>query len=65
LIIQDDIAILLTGNFTTNLAESYIHVRSKFDGGKQINRLQRGSRQGRCAGAALRINNGPNLDPLC
>jgi len=25
-----------TGNFTTNLAESWMHIRSKFDGGKQI-----------------------------
>ena len=31
-----------------------MNVRSKFDGGKQINRLQRGSCQGRCAGAGLR-----------
>ena len=42
-----------------------MHVRSKFDGGKQINRSQRGSWQGRCAGAALRINNGPNWGPMC
>ena len=25
------------GNFTINLAEGYMHIRSKFDGGKQIN----------------------------
>ena len=24
------------GNFTTNLAEGWMHIRSKFDGGKQI-----------------------------
>jgi len=51
------------GNFTTNLAESYIHIRTKFDGGKQINRSQRGSWQGRCAGAALRMNDGPEWGP--
>ena len=31
-------------------------IRSKFDGGKQINRSQSGSWEGRCAGAALRVN---------
>ena len=30
----------LLGNFTTNLAESLMHIRSKFDGGKVINRSQ-------------------------
>ena len=53
----------VTGNFTTNLAESYMNVRSKFDGGKQINRSQRGSWQGRCAGAGLRLNIGPDWGP--
>jgi len=33
----------ITGNFTTNLAESWMHIRSKFDGGKQISRIQSGS----------------------
>jgi len=28
-----------TGNFTTNLAESYMNVRAKFNGGKQINKV--------------------------
>ena len=27
------------GNFTTNLCESWMHIRSKFDGGKQINQI--------------------------
>lgn len=27
----------LIGNFTTNLAESWMHMRTKFDGGKVIN----------------------------
>ena len=47
---------MYTGNFTTNLAEGYMHIRSKFDGGKQINRSQSGSWEARCAGAALRVN---------
>lgn len=36
----------LMGNFTTNLAESWMHIRSKFDGGKVINRSQSGSWHG-------------------
>ena len=52
--------IFITGNFTTNLAESYMHVRSKFNGGKQINRSQKGSWQSRCTGAALKMNEGPS-----
>ena len=43
-------------NFTTNLGEGYVNVRSKFDGGKQVNR-------GRCAGAGLRINEGSAWGP--
>ena len=27
----------LIGNFTTNLAESWMHMRTKFEGGKVIN----------------------------
>jgi len=41
-----------------------MHIRSKFDGGKQINRSQKGSWQGRCAGAALRMNQGVNWGPV-
>ena len=40
-----------------------MHIRCKFDGGKQINRVQSGSWQGRCAGAGLRQNLGPNWGP--
>ena len=40
-----------------------MHIRSKFDGGKQINRIQSGSWQGRCAGAGLRCNMGPSWGP--
>ena len=50
---------MLLGNFATNLCEGWMHIRSKFDGGKQINRIQSGSWQGRCAGAGLRQNLGP------
>ena len=32
----------LIDNVTTNLAESWMHVRTKFDGGKVINRSQSG-----------------------
>ena len=42
-----------------------MHVRSKFDGGKQINHSQNGSWQRRCAGAALRMNEGPSWGPMC
>ena len=45
-----------TGNFTTNLAKGYMNIHCKFDVGKQINRSQHGSWEGRCAGAALRVN---------
>ena len=40
-----------------------MHIRSKFDGGKQINRIQSGSWQARCAGAGLRCNMGPSWGP--
>ena len=55
----------LIGNFTTNLAEAWMHIRTKFDGGKVINRSQSGSWEHRCMGAGLRQNLGlkwgPNL----
>ena len=44
---------------------SYMHVRSKFDGGKQINRSQKGPWQSRCAGAASWMNEGPSWGPKC
>ena len=40
----------LIDNVTTNIAESWIHVRSKFDRGKVINRSQSGSWEHRCMG---------------
>ena len=49
----------LLGNNTTNLAECWMHIRTKFDGGKVINRSQSGSFTHRCMGAGLRQNMGP------
>ena len=48
----------LLGSETTNLAECWMHIRSKFDGGKVINRSQSGSWEHRCMGAALQQNMG-------
>ena len=42
-----------------------MHIHCKFDGGKQINRSQSGSWEARCAGAALRVNEGPEWGPIC
>ena len=53
------------GNCTTNLAESWKHIRTKFDGGRQINRSQQGSRTGRCTGADLCLNERPMWGPQC
>ena len=53
----------LLGNFTTNLAESWMSIRMKFDGGKVFNRCQRGSWHGRCNGGGLRKNLGCNWSP--
>ena len=53
----------LIGNFTTNLAENWMSIRCKFDGGKVINRCQSGSWEHRCMGAGLRLNIGPNWGP--
>ena len=53
----------LLGNCTTNLAECWMHIRSKFDGGKVINRSQSGSWQHRCMGAGLRQNMGRQWGP--
>ena len=53
----------LLGNSTTNLAECWMHIRAKFDGGKVINRSQSGSWQHRCMGAGLRQNMGREWGP--
>ena len=49
----------LIQNETSNLAECYMSIRSCFDGGKQYNRIQKGSFEHRCYGAGLRVQNGP------
>lgn len=48
----------LIGNFTTNMAENWMLIRCKFDGGKFFNRSQSGSFEHRCYGAELRKNLG-------
>ena len=53
----------LLRNFTTNLAESWMHIRSKFDGGKVINRSQSGSWRNHCMGAGLQQNLGKAWGP--
>jgi len=53
----------LIGNSTTNLAECWMHMRTKFDGGKVINRSRSGSFEHRCMGAGLRMNLGPSWGP--
>ena len=40
-----------------------MHIRGRFDVGKQINRSQAGSWLGRCAGAGLRCNEGAGWGP--
>ena len=49
----------LIQNKTSNLAECYMSVRCCFDGGKYFNKIQRGSFEHSCYGAALRVQNGP------
>ena len=53
----------LIGNFTTNLVEGWMEVRSKFDGGKVTNRSQSGSWEHRCYGAGLQHNLGRSWGP--
>lgn len=53
----------LIDNETTNLAESWMHVRMKFDGGKNIHRGQNGVWQHRCMGAGLQHNLGKEWGP--
>ena len=53
----------LIGNLTTNLAENWMNIRCKFDGGKVINRSQAGSWEFRCMGAGLQLNMGHEWGP--
>ena len=50
----------LIENETSNLAECYMSIRSVFDGGKQYNRVQSGSFEGRCCAAGMRVQVGPS-----
>ena len=53
----------LIQNFTTNMAENWMQIRCKFDGGKYVNRSQSGSFEHRCSGAALQKNLGKTWGP--
>ena len=53
----------LIDNFTTNLAENWMSIRCKFEGGKVVNLSQSGSWEFRCMGAGLRENLGPTWGP--
>ena len=48
----------LINNVTSNLAETYMGIRTYFDGGKLYNRVQSGSFEARCYAAGLRFQNG-------
>ena len=54
----------LLGNTTTNLAECWMHIRSKFGGGKIFNLCNRGSWFTRCYTGALRFNLGPRWSAI-
>ena len=54
----------LIGNFTSNLAESWMHIRCKFDGGKVNNKCFRASFYARCYGGGLRSAKGPAWSPM-
>ncbi len=43
----------LIGNFTSNLAECWMSIGTKFDGGKQVNRCSHDSWLSRCYGTSL------------
>ena len=53
----------LIDNATTNIADSWMHIRTQYDGGKVINRSQSGSWQHRCMGAGLQQNLGKQWGP--
>ena len=53
----------LVNNVMTNLAESWMHIRAKYDGGKVINGSQSGSWEHRCMGAGILQNIGRDWGP--
>lgn len=54
----------LSQNVTTNYAERYMSVISKFTGGKRTNLVQRGIYESRCVGAGLAYNMGSSFHKL-
>ena len=55
----------LLDNFTSNLAEKWISVRTKFDGGRLYQNCDRGSWLGRCYGGDLKDKFGTWVVTLC
>ncbi len=53
----------LIGNETTNLAESWMAIRTKFDGGKRVDRCKKYAWRTRCWGAGLRSILGHTWSP--
>ena len=53
----------LISNSSTNLAECWMNIRQKFDGGKQVFRGKRGSFNHRSTGSSLRFMFGPQWSP--
>ena len=51
----------LIENVTTNVAEVWMHIRSKYDGGKFINRSQSGSWKHRCMGEGFAAEHGKGV----
>ena len=49
----------LITNETSNLAKCYMSIRRIFDGGKEYNKMQSGSFEGRCYAAGMRVQAGP------
>ena len=57
---------MITHYFIGNcIAECWMHICTKFDGGKHINWSQQGSWEGQCTGVGLRLNGGPAWGPTC
>ena len=53
----------LIHNLTINLAENWMHIWCKFDGGTVVNRIQSGSWESRCYRAGLEKNLPKKLGP--
>ena len=55
----DALSAQLITNETSNLAKCYMSIRRIFDGGKEYNKMQSGSFEGRCYAAGMRVQAGP------